>query len=136
MLALNFLPDTSAVPPSFSSSHLRQRTKPARSRVARLQTAMRAVSRWFPRVNGAASVLAAFTEELQLGGGQLIARGNYSASESDYTVVIQRLLRISESRDRYAKLAGALGTKARVRAEDGAATSASFSSPRRQPTAD
>jgi uncharacterized protein len=111
VLALNFLPDTSAVPPSFFQFALAPEDE------AR-QVARRAIAdghargvALVPSGEWGTRVLAAFTEELQLGGGQLIARGNYSASESDYTVAIQQLLRISESRDRYAKLAGALGTK-------------------------
>jgi outer membrane PBP1 activator LpoA protein len=111
VLALNFLPDGSAAPPNFFQFALAPEDE------AR-QVARRVITDGHPR--GVAlvpsgewgtRVLAAFTEELQLGGGQLIARGNYSASESDYTVVIQQLLRISESHDRYAKLAGTLGTK-------------------------
>ncbi len=111
VLALNFLPDGSAAPPNFFQFALAPEDE------AR-QVARRVIADGHPR--GVAlvpsgewgtRVLAAFTEELQLGGGQLIARGNYSASESDYTVVIQQLLRISESHDRYAKLAGTLGTK-------------------------
>jgi uncharacterized protein len=111
VLALNFLPDGSAAPPNFFQFALAPEDE------AR-QVARRVIADGHPR--GVAlvpsgewgtRVLAAFTEELGLGGGQLIARGNYSASESDYTVVIQQLLRISESRDRYARLAGTLGTK-------------------------
>ncbi len=111
ILALNFLPDGSVAPSNFFQFALAPEDE------AR-QVARRALADGHPR--GVAlvpsgewgtRVLAAFTEELQLGGGQLIARGNYSTSESDYTVAIQQLLRISESRDRYAKLAGTLGTK-------------------------
>jgi outer membrane PBP1 activator LpoA protein len=111
VLALNFLADGSAVPPSFFQFALAPEDE------AR-QVAHRVIADGHPR--GVAlvpsgewgnRVAAAFSEELELSGGQLIARGTYSPSESDYTVAIQQLLRLSESRDRYAKLVSTLGTK-------------------------
>jgi outer membrane PBP1 activator LpoA protein len=44
-------------------------------------------------------------------GGELVARGVYNPAESDYTGVIQQVLRLSESRDRHARLSSALGLK-------------------------
>ncbi len=111
VLALNFLPDGTAAPSNFFQFALAPEDE------AR-QVARRAIADGHPRGvalvpsgEWGSRVLAAFTEELELGGGQLIARGSYSTSESDYTVAIQQLLRISESRDRYARLSGTLGTK-------------------------
>jgi len=111
VLALNFLPDGSATPPKFFQFALAPEDE------AR-QVARRMIADGRPR--GVAlvptgewgnRVLAAFVEELEHGGGQLIARGTYSPSDSDYTPAIQQVLRLSESRERYAKLTGTLGTK-------------------------
>lgn len=111
VLALNFLPDGNAAPPKFFQFSLAPEDE------AR-QVARRVIADGHPR--GVAlvptgewgtRVLAAFSEELEHGGGQLLARATYSPSDSDYTPAIQQVLRLSESRERYAKLSGTLGTK-------------------------
>lgn len=111
VLALNFLPDGSATPPNFFQFSLAPEDE------AR-QVARRVIADGHPRGvalvpsgEWGSRVLAAFAEELEHGGGQLIARATYSPSDSDYSPAIQQVLRLSESRERYAKLTGTLGTK-------------------------
>ncbi len=111
VLALNFLPDGRAAPAGFHQFALVPEDE------AR-QVARRVVADGHPR--GVALVpsgewgtriLAAFTEELGLLGGQVLARGVYDPGDSDYSPEIQQVLRLSDSRERYARLAGALGVK-------------------------
>ncbi len=111
LLALNFLPDGRTAPDDFYQFALVPEDE------AR-QVARRVVADGRPR--GVALVpagewgtriLGAFTAELELLGGQLLARGVYDPSDSDYTPVIQQVLRLSDSRERHARLASTLGIK-------------------------
>ncbi len=111
VLALNFLPDGRTAPASFYQFALVPEDE------AR-QVARRVIADGRPR--GVALVpagewgtriLAAFTEELELLGGQLLARGVYDPSDSDYTPEIQQVLRLSDSRERHARLSSTLGVK-------------------------
>src|SRR5205807_554284 len=56
-------------------------------------------------------VLAAFKQELQAGGGELLGTAVIDASRTDYTGSITDVLRISDSTARYRRLESALGTK-------------------------
>jgi outer membrane PBP1 activator LpoA protein len=56
-------------------------------------------------------VLSAFADELGVLGGQIIAQGVYDPAQSDYSSVIQQLLRLSDSRERHARISGTLGVK-------------------------
>jgi uncharacterized protein len=56
-------------------------------------------------------VLAAFRQELQAGGGDLIATAVIDSGRTDYSASITEVLRISESTARYHRLESALGTK-------------------------
>src|SRR5256886_7719090 len=56
-------------------------------------------------------VLAAFRQELQGGGGELLGTAVIDASRTDYTGSITEVLRISDSTARYRRLESALGTK-------------------------
>lgn len=111
VLALNFLPQDRAAPPGFFQFALLPEDE------AR-QVARRVVADGRPR--GVALVpagewgtriLAAFTEELELLGGRLLAHGVYAPAETDYTPVIQRVLRLSDSRERHARLTSAAGVR-------------------------
>jgi hypothetical protein len=111
VLALNFLPDGSTSPPAFFQFALAPEDE-ARQVARRVVAdghargvALAPTGEWGSRV------LAAFAEELEHAGGQLIARGNYNPADNDYSPVIQQVLRLSESRERYARLTDTLGTK-------------------------
>ncbi len=111
VLALNFLPEGHAVPAGFYQFALVPEDE------AR-QVARRVVADGRPR--GVALVptgewgtriLAAFSEELGLLGGELLGRGVYDPADNDYTPEIQQVLRLSDSRERHAQLSSALGVK-------------------------
>jgi len=111
MLALNFLPDERPAPAGFYQFALVPEDE------ARL-VARRVVADGRPRGVAFAPtgdwgtrILAAFAQELEQLGGQLVARGVYDPADSDYTTVIQQALRLSESRERHARLASTLGVK-------------------------
>lgn len=111
VLALNFLPDGSTSPPAFFQFALAPEDE-ARQ-VARRVVAdghARGVA-LAPQGEWGTRVMTAFVEELALAGGQLIARASYNPADSDYSSVIQQVLRLSESRERFARLTATLGTK-------------------------
>ncbi len=56
-------------------------------------------------------VLAAFTQELQAGGGQLLDVATYDATSTDYAAAISQVLRINESEARSKRLESVLGTR-------------------------
>jgi hypothetical protein len=111
MLALNFLPEGTAAPDGFYQFALVPEDE------AR-QVARRVVADGRPR--GVALVptgewgtriLAAFSDELAQLGGELVGRGVYDPADNDYTPEIQQVLRLADSRERYARLSSTLGVK-------------------------
>jgi outer membrane PBP1 activator LpoA protein len=56
-------------------------------------------------------VLAAFTQELNAAGGQLLDTASYDAASTDYAAAISQVLRINESEARNKRLESVLGTK-------------------------
>ncbi len=56
-------------------------------------------------------VLAAFTQELNAAGGQLLDSASYDAGSTDYATAISQVLRINESESRNKRLESVLGTK-------------------------
>jgi outer membrane PBP1 activator LpoA protein len=56
-------------------------------------------------------VLAAFTQELNAAGGQLLDTATYDASSTDYATAISQVLRINESESRDKRLESVLGTR-------------------------
>jgi outer membrane PBP1 activator LpoA protein len=56
-------------------------------------------------------VLAAFRQELEAGGGDLIGSATFDATRTDYSEAVTAILGISESQARYRRLEGILGTK-------------------------
>ncbi len=56
-------------------------------------------------------VLAAFTQELNAAGGQLLDAASYDAGSTDYAAAISQVLRINESEARNKRLESVLGTK-------------------------
>ena len=56
-------------------------------------------------------VLAAFTQELNAAGGQLLDTATYDADSTDYAAAISQVLRINESEARAKRLESVLGTR-------------------------
>jgi hypothetical protein len=56
-------------------------------------------------------VLAAFRQELESGGGELIATATFDPGRTDFSEAVTQTLGISESQARYRRLEGVLGTK-------------------------
>ena len=56
-------------------------------------------------------VLAAFTQELNAAGGQLLDMATYDAGSTDYAAAISQVLRINESESRDKRLESVLGTR-------------------------
>ena len=56
-------------------------------------------------------VLAAFTQELNAAGGQLLDAATYDAASTDYAAAISQVLRIGESESRNKRLQAVLGTR-------------------------
>jgi outer membrane PBP1 activator LpoA protein len=111
VLALNFLAEGRPAPSGFYQFALSPEDE-ARQ-VARRVVAdghMRGVA-LVPTGEWGSRVAAAFTDELTVLGGELITRSIYNPEESDYTSVIQQSLRLSDSRERHARLANTLGMK-------------------------
>ncbi len=111
VLALNFLADDRQVPNGFYQFALSpedEARQVARRVVADGRT--RGVM-LVPTGEWGTRVAAAFAEELGVLAGEVIARGVYNPEESDYTGVILQLLRLSDSRERHARLSSTLGTR-------------------------
>jgi outer membrane PBP1 activator LpoA protein len=111
MLALNFLAEGQSAPQGFFQFALSPEDE------AR-QVARRVIADGRPRGvvlvptgEWGTRVSSAFADELGVLGGELLARGVYNPEDSDYSPVILQLLRLSDSRERYARLTGVVGTK-------------------------
>jgi outer membrane PBP1 activator LpoA protein len=111
VLALNFLPEGQAAPAAFYQFALAPEDE------AR-QVARRVVADGRPRGvalvptgEWGARILSAFSDELTVLGGELLARGVYDPGDNDYSPEIQQVLRLSDSRERHARLSSALGAK-------------------------
>lgn len=111
VLALNFLAEGHSAPAGFYQFALSpedEARQVARRVIADGRT--RGVV-MFPNGEWGTRVATAFADELGVLGGELIARGVYNPEESDHTGVILQLLRLSDSRERHARLSNILGTK-------------------------
>ncbi len=111
VLALNFLPEESAAPHNFYQFALSpedEARQVAQRVIADGRTrglALVPIGDWGTRV------FNAFNQELTQLGGELAGRSAYDPEGSDHSAVIQQLFRLSESRERHARLTGVLGTK-------------------------
>jgi outer membrane PBP1 activator LpoA protein len=111
LLALNFLPPERPAPAQFYQYALspEEEARLAARRVLadhhRRGVALVPAGDWGTRV------LAAFRQELQAGGGDLVASGVIDSGRTDYSATIKDVLRISESTARDHRLESILGTK-------------------------
>jgi uncharacterized protein len=110
LLALNFLPDGEQAPPLFFQFALSpvEEAKLVASRVLsdghRLGIAIVPAGDWGSRV------LGAFTQQLQSGGGTVLASTMIDTAEADYSDELKQVLGIDQSRDRLDRLESLLGT--------------------------
>jgi outer membrane PBP1 activator LpoA protein len=111
LLALNFLPPETPPPARFFQYALSPEDEArlvARRIIGdhhRRGVALAPAGDWGTRV------LAAFRQELESGGGQLIASATFDPARTDYTDAVTQVLGISESQARHRRLEGILGTK-------------------------
>ncbi|HUO18281.1 MAG TPA: penicillin-binding protein activator [Steroidobacteraceae bacterium] len=111
VLALNFLGPETPAPPRFYQDALSPEEEArlvARRILAdhhRRGVALAPAGDWGTRV------LAAFRQELEAGGGELIATASIDGTRTDYSEAVTQILGISESQARYRRLEGILGTK-------------------------
>ena len=111
LLALNFLP-AERVPPAQFYQYALSPEDEARLAARRvLEDHHRRGVALVPAGDWGDRVLAAFKQELQAGGGELIASGVIDASRTDYTASITELLHLSDSTARFKRLEATLGTK-------------------------
>jgi outer membrane PBP1 activator LpoA protein len=111
VLALNFLADERPLPGGFYQFALDPEDE-ARQVAERVVADGRSRGvALVPSGEWGTRILAAFTAELQQLGGQLVASSVYDPAESDHAPEIQQVLRLSDSRERHARLANALGIK-------------------------
>ncbi|HEX3844925.1 MAG TPA: penicillin-binding protein activator [Steroidobacteraceae bacterium] len=111
MLALNFLPDGQPAPPLFFQFALSP-TDEARLVARRvLSDGHHAGIAIVPAGDLGSRVLGAFTQQLESGGGTVLASTMIDTSEADYSDRIKQVLGIDQSRDRLEKLESLLGTR-------------------------
>jgi outer membrane PBP1 activator LpoA protein len=111
LLALNFLPPETPAPSQFYQYALSPEDEArlvARRVLAdhhRRGVALAPAGDWGTRV------IAAFRQELEAGGGELIAAATFDAARTDYSTAVTEVLGISNSQARERQLEGIVGTK-------------------------
>ena len=109
LLALNFLAADRQPPESFIQFALSPEDE-ARSVARRaLADGRRRAIALVPSSDWGQRVLAAFAEELNSGGGTVLASGSYSVSDADHSAEISNLLRINDSKARARRVEAIIG---------------------------
>jgi len=111
ILALNFLPPGAVVPAAFYQYALSPEDEARQAARRVLADGYHAGVALVPSGDWGTRVLAAFTQELQAGGGTLLAQAPFDAGLADYSPEITQVLRISESRARAKRLESVVGAK-------------------------
>jgi len=111
ILALNFLPAGTPVPSAFYQYALSPEDEARQVARRVLADGHHAGIALVPTGDWGARVLAAFTQELQAGGGELLAQASFDAGLADYSPEITQVLRISDSRARAKRLESVVGVK-------------------------
>lgn len=111
MLALNFLPHGATAPAQFYQYALSP-TAEARKVALRVLADGRKVGiAVVPSNQWGTRVLDAFTQQLQAGGGRLLATARINLDRTDYSGPVKRVLLINQSLARLQRLESALGTR-------------------------
>ncbi len=109
LLALNFLAADRQPPETFVQFALSPEDE-ARSVARRaLADGRRRAIALVPSSDWGQRVLAAFTEELNSGGGTVLASGSYAVSDADHSAEISILLRINDSKARARRVEAIIG---------------------------
>ena len=111
ILALNFLPAGTPVPTAFYQFALSPEDEARQVARRVLADGHHAGVALVPTGDWGARVLAAFTQELQAGGGELLSQASFDAGLADYSPEITQVLRISDSRARAKRLESVVGVK-------------------------
>jgi outer membrane PBP1 activator LpoA protein len=111
ILALNFLPPGTPVPPAFYQFALSPEDEARQVARRVVADGHHAGIALVPTGDWGARVLAAFTQELQAGGGTLLSQASFDTGLSDYGPEITQVLRISDSRARAKRLEAVVGVK-------------------------
>jgi uncharacterized protein len=111
VLALNFLPPDRPAPNSFFQFALSPEDEARLAARRVLADGHRRGIAIVPSGDWGSRVLAAFTQELEAGGGGLFASATIDPSLTDYSDAITQILRISDSTVRHRRLESILGTK-------------------------
>jgi uncharacterized protein len=111
VLALNFLPPDRPAPNAFIQFALSPEDEARLAARRILADGHRRGIAIVPSGDWGTRVLAAFTQELEAGGGGLFASTAIDPSLTDYSDAITQILRISDSGTRHRRLESILGTK-------------------------
>jgi uncharacterized protein len=111
VLALNFLPPDRPAPTAFFQFALSPEDEARLAARRILADGHRRGIAIVPSGDWGARVLAAFTQELEAGGGGLFQSTTIDSSLTDYSDAITQILRISDSSARHRRLESILGTK-------------------------
>jgi len=111
ILALNFLPPERPAPPAFYQFALSPEDEARQTARRILADGHRQGIAIVPAGDWGARVLAAFTQELQAGGGGLFTTATLDSALTDFSDSITQILRISDSSARHRRLESILGTK-------------------------
>ncbi|MBV9726711.1 MAG: penicillin-binding protein activator [Gammaproteobacteria bacterium] len=111
VLALNFLPPERTPPPQFYQYALSPEDEARLVARRVLDEHHRRGVALVPAGEWGTRVLAAFRQELQAGGGELLATAQIESARTDYSSAITEVLRISDSTARFHRLESILGTK-------------------------
>ena len=111
LLALNFLPAERTPPAQFYQYALSPEDEARLVARRVLEERHRRGVALVPAGEWGTRVLAAFRQELQAGGGELIGTGQIDSTRTDYSAAITEVLRTSDSTARFHRLESILGTK-------------------------
>jgi outer membrane PBP1 activator LpoA protein len=111
ILALNFLPAERPGPAGFYQFALSPEEEARQVARRLLAEDRRHGVALVPEGDWGARVLAAFRQELEAGGGALLADVALDSTQTDWAPEIQQVLRITDSRARHKRLESVLGTK-------------------------
>ena len=111
LLALNFLPPERAPPAQFYQFALSPEDEARLVARRVLEDHHRRGVALVPAGDWGTRVLAAFRQELQAGGGDLLSSAQIESGRTDYSAAITEVLRSSDSLARHHRLEATLGTK-------------------------
>ena len=111
LLALNFLPAERTPPAQFYQYALSPEDEARLVARRVLEERHRRGVALVPAGEWGTRVLAAFRQELQAGGGELIGTGQIDSTRTDYSAAITEVLRTCDSTARFHRLESILGTK-------------------------